>query len=212
MALKTSFFSFFQTSVCRISLFSLISLMPLRWLSKHLFMPAVYAHTCLSLPTVLSILSASEMLAEASELFSECWLVPFASQMLIQITVCLQYIWSWTPIVIVQVTHLFTVFPCLLLFLLKSVILIWSAVSFPYEHLVPEIVQALIMVSVCYLQIWSRICDFMTSSLCIIWVGFHFYSFLICFQLANTRYFFCFVLSVKLLNLAWNTLVCVNCA
>jgi len=55
----------------------LSSLMPLMWLSKHLFRPLVYAHTCLSLPTILSILPASEMLVEASELLSECSLIPF---------------------------------------------------------------------------------------------------------------------------------------
>jgi hypothetical protein len=44
---------------------------------KHLFRPVVYAHTCLSLSIILSILSASEMLVEASELFSECSLMPF---------------------------------------------------------------------------------------------------------------------------------------
>ena len=66
------FFSFFQTS-CLQDFPLFINLTDaLKWLSEHLFRPAVYAHTCLSLPTILSILSASEMLAEARELFSEC--------------------------------------------------------------------------------------------------------------------------------------------
>ena len=55
----------------------LSSLMPLMWLSKHLFRPHVYAHTCLSLLIIFSILSASEMLVKASELFFEFSLMPF---------------------------------------------------------------------------------------------------------------------------------------
>ena len=55
----------------------LSSLMPLKWLLKHLFRPVVYAYICLLLPTILSILSASDMLVEASELFSEFLLMPF---------------------------------------------------------------------------------------------------------------------------------------
>jgi hypothetical protein len=98
-----------------VQLLYLSSLMPLKWLSKHLFRPVVYAHTCLSLPVILSILSVSEMLVEASELFFECSLVSFICFPNAHLNPCLQYTWSWTPIVNVQVTHLFTVFSCLLL-------------------------------------------------------------------------------------------------
>jgi hypothetical protein len=55
--------------VWRTSLFLLSSLMPLQWLLKHLFRPVVYTHTCLSLPTILSILPASEILVELVNCF-----------------------------------------------------------------------------------------------------------------------------------------------
>jgi len=137
MAQKTSFLSFFQTSFFRMtSLFSLSSLMPFKRLSKHLFRPAVYAHTYLSLPTVLSILSASEMLVEASELFSECSLVPFTCVPNAHSNHCLFTVYLILDCDSNCSSHSFvSSFSMPLVLLLKSfVILIWSAVSFPYEH------------------------------------------------------------------------------
>jgi len=66
------FFLSSKLLVQRTSIFSLCSLMSLKWLLKHLFRPVLYANICLSLPIILPILSASEILSEASELFLDC--------------------------------------------------------------------------------------------------------------------------------------------
>ena len=76
-SLEKSFYSFFEILVQRTSFFSLCSLMQLKWLLKHLFRPVLYAHICLSLPIILSILSVSEILFEARELFPDCSLICF---------------------------------------------------------------------------------------------------------------------------------------